>query len=314
VVTRLLLGTFPTPVTRFPRSGGTLWVKDDGPSSSLYGGNKVRKLEHLFGDALARGKRRLVTLGAAGSHQVVALARLGPREGFDVEAVLVPQPWSAHAEKNLRVAVAHGLRVVTASSWPTAPAVLATRLGRDAYTIPLGGSSALGSLGFVQAAEELAAQVAAGTLPEPDVVVVAMGSGGTAAGLAVGFEKLAMKTRVVGVVISPPAPMLGAMARRVAKKTAALLGMPRAAALRAAARIDAESRFVGRGYGHATPEGEAAMRVARVHGIALDATYTAKAFACALGTAGDVVFWNTLSAAPLPEAEPLPASLGALFR
>jgi D-cysteine desulfhydrase len=312
VATPLRIGDFPTRVTQ----AGALWVKDDGASGAIYGGNKVRKLEHLFGDALARGKRRLVTLGAAGSHQVVALAMLGPREGFEVEAVLVPQPWNAHAERNLRVAVAQGLRVATASTWPTAPAVLATRLGRDAYPIPLGGSNALGSIGFVAAAEELATQVRAGLLPEPDVIVVAMGSGGTAAGLAVGLEKLAMKTRVVGVVISPPAVMLGAMARRIAKKTAARIGLARAAAVRAAARIEADASWMGRGYGHATAEGEVAMKHALAFGITLDPTYTAKAYACALhrSRAKTVLYWHTLSSAALPEAPPLPPAIAGLLR
>ena len=84
----------------------------------------------------------------------------------------------------------------------------------DTYFVPLGGSNALGSLGFVDAANEIAGQVAAGVMPEPDVVVVAMGSGGTAAGLAVGFEAAGMRTRVVGVAISQPVPVLSAMARR----------------------------------------------------------------------------------------------------
>jgi D-cysteine desulfhydrase len=313
VATPLRIGDFPTRVTR----AGELWVKDDGASGAIYGGNKVRKLEHLLGDAIARGKRRLVTLGAAGSHQVVALAMLGPREGFDVEAVLVPQPWSSHAERNLRVAVAQGLRVATASTWPTAPAVLATRLGRDAYAIPLGGSNALGSIGFVAAAEELAMQVQAGVLSEPDVIVVAMGSGGTAAGLAVGLEKLAMKTRVVGVAISPPAVMLEAMARRVAKKTAARIGLPRAAAIRAAARIETDASWIGRGYGHPTAEGDAATKHALAHGIALDPTYTAKAYACAIDRArrgATVLYWHTLSSALLPDAPVLPPELSRLLK
>jgi D-cysteine desulfhydrase len=316
VATPLRIGHFPTRVTR----AGDLWIKDDGASGAIYGGNKVRKLEHLFGDALARGKRRLVTLGAAGSHQVVAMALLGPREGFEVEAVLVPQPWSAHAESNLRLAVEHGLRVTTASTWPTAPAVLATRLGRDAYVIPLGGSNDLGSIGFVDAADELAQQVRAGMLPEPDVIVVAMGSGGTAAGLAVGLERLAMKTRVVGVVISPPAAMLGAMARRVVRRTAARIGMTRAAAQRAAARLEVDASWMGRGYGYPTEEGAAAMRDALAHGITLDPTYTAKAYACAVARArgsAAVVYWHTLSAVGavgLPSAPVLPMELARLFR
>ena len=309
---RLLLGTFPTAVEH--ASG--LWIKRDDRSGALYGGNKVRKLELLLGEAIHAGKSRVVTIGAAGSHQVVATALYGRHEGLEVEAVLVPQPGTEHARANLRVALAEGLRPFVASSWAIAPVLLASRLGRDAFVIPLGGSSAVGSIGYVEAAKELAAQVAAFELPEPDVVVVAMGSGGTAAGLAVGFELLGMRTRVVGVAVSSPASVLGAMARRMARKTAARIRMPRAAALRAAERISVDARWIGRGYGYATREGERAMEA--YPSMHLDPTYTAKALAAAMDLArassARVLFWHTFSSRPMRGAPgPLTPELERLF-
>lgn len=320
---RAHLGSFPTPVERVTVAGTPLWIKRDDDSSALYGGNKVRKLEHLLGAARAEGKRRILTLGAAGSHQVVATAIYGKREGFVVEAVLVPQPSSDHARDNLRVAIAEGLVPVVASSWPSAPARVATRLGADAYFVPLGGSSALGSLGFVSAARELADQISAGLLPEPDVIVVAMGSGGTAAGLAAGLEWVGLRSRIVAVAISQPVSVLSVMARRLAKKTAERIGLSRAAVRRAVDRIEVDRRWVGRGYGIATNEGAHAARDAARAGIVLDATYTAKAFACALDRVRgrpdqNVLFWHTLSTAPmtalLERSPPLPLDLERLFR
>lgn len=309
---RLLLGTYPTPIARLSAAG--LWVKRDDLVAEPYGGNKVRKLEHLLGAAWAAGKTRLVTIGAAGSHQVVATAIYGRREGLAVESVLVAQPDSAHGRNNLRAALDEGLLPVIASSWPAAPALLAARAGKDAYVIPLGGSNAIGSLGFVDAAYEVAAQVAAGEMDEPDAVVVAMGSGGTAAGLAVGFEAASMRTRVVGVAISHPVAFLSMMARRVAKKTAELAGLSRSATARAVERIEVDKRWVGRGYGYSTTEGEAAMRASE--GFVLDAAYTAKAFACALSRARHerVLYWHTLSAmAPRPRTRELSPELDRLF-
>jgi 1-aminocyclopropane-1-carboxylate deaminase/D-cysteine desulfhydrase-like pyridoxal-dependent ACC family enzyme len=318
----LALGAYPTPVERFA-AGETrpLWVKRDDRTAALYGGNKVRKLELLLGDARARGKTRIVTIGAVGSHQIVATSVYGQREGFSVDAVLVSQPSSAHGQDNIRAALAHGLHATVASSWAVAPAVVAARLGRDAYLVPLGGSNALGSLGFVDAAKELAAQVSAGELPEPDVVVVALGSGGTAAGLAVGFEELQMRTRIVGVAIASPVALVSAMARRVTKNTAARRGLSRARAASAVRRIEVDKRWLGRGYGYSTSEGDAATARAASAGIKLDPTYTAKAFACALdlaqGTDGVVLYWHTLSSAPLEPllagAGPLPPAIAQLF-
>lgn len=310
----------PTPIERF--GDERLWVKRDDRIAPVYGGNKVRKLERLFGAARASGKSRVLTIGAAGSHQVVATALYGRREGFEVEAVLVSQPASEHSRRNLRVALAHGLHPIVAASWTAAPAVAAAHLRRDTYFVPLGGSNALSSLGFVDAAHEVAAQVAAGVMPEPDVVVVATGSGGTAAGLAVGFEAAGIRTRVTGVAISQPVPVVSHLARRLAKKTGELAGLPRARVASAVERLDVERRWLGRGYGYATPEGSAAISEALERGLALDETYTAKAFACALALAregrGDILFWHTLSSAPMEPLEAgsaeLPRDLERLFR
>jgi len=68
----------------------------------LYGGNKVRKLEYLLADARARGATRLVTIGAVGSHHVLATTLYGGREGFRVEAALVPQPRTEHVVEVVR--------------------------------------------------------------------------------------------------------------------------------------------------------------------------------------------------------------------
>jgi len=322
---RLPLGTYPTPVEPGP-SG--LSIKRDDLTSDLYGGNKVRKLELLLAAAREAGKTRLLTVGAVGSHQVVACAVYGAREGFRVDAVLVPQPASPHAELNLRVALAHGLHATGCPAWSLAPAYIASRWGGDAYFVPLGGSNALGSLGFIDAAEELAAQVRAGQLPEPDVAVVALGSGGTAAGLAVGFEQAGLRTRVIGVAVAPPTPVLRHLARRLAQKTAALAGLPVGVGVRAAKRIEVEGQWMGRGYGYATEAGEAATEVARRAGLTLDMTYTSKAFASALARAesakpGEVLYWHTLSTSPLERllslggaasSEPLPRGLASLLK
>jgi D-cysteine desulfhydrase len=292
-----------------PLGGGPRPQGDQSYGASRYGGNKVRKLERLLDDARAKKKRRIVTIGAGGSHQVLATAIYGAEAGFEVEAVLVPQPGTDHARANLRVALAQGLRVVVAPSWDAAPALIR----RDAYLFPLGGSNALSCLGFVDAAKELEAQVAAGELPEPEVIVVALGSGGTAAGLAVGLAATSLRTRVIGVAVSPPLKVVSLMTRRLARKTAALAGIPVGEL-----RLDIDRRWLGRGYGYSTREGERAMAEASRFGLLLDATYTAKTFAAARDRARTqrVLYWHTLSSAPLPLADtpPLPAEYERLFR
>lgn len=306
------LGQYPTPVDR---KGDRLWIKRDDLSAAPYGGNKVRKLERFFEEARAERKTRILTLGAAGSHQVLATAIYGRARGFDVEAVLVPQPSTSHARENLSIALGCGLTAHAASAWALAPPVVAAHLGRDVYFVPLGGSNVTGSLGYVEAARELAVQIRDGLLPEPDVAIVALGSGGTAAGLAAGFEEVGLRTRVVGVAISHPARVLSVIAHRLTREIAKAIGVSPA---RAAARLEVDRKWVGRGYGYETPEVEAAIAEGRKLGVVLDPTYTAKAFACARARPSTerILFWHTLSTQPLeglPRAD-IPPKLARLLR
>src|SRR5438552_1916814 len=90
------LGTYPTRVVRLHvdgyalPEGVSLWCKRDNETSPLYGGNKVRKLEHVLEEARHRGVGRIVTIGAVGSHHVLATTLYGRRAGFEVEGILTP--------------------------------------------------------------------------------------------------------------------------------------------------------------------------------------------------------------------------------
>jgi D-cysteine desulfhydrase len=199
---------------------------------------------------------------------------------------------------------------------------IAHGVSRDAYLVPMGGSNVVGSLGYVDAARELAEQVKRKELPEPDVIVVTCGSGGTAAGLAAGLALEKMKTRVVGVVVASPAWFVAFYTYRLLRAVYARAGGRDARALRG--RLELVTSELGAGYGEPTDAGRAAMETAREHGLALDLTYTAKCFAGALDyvqTARNenVLYWHTLSSAPLApllENAPrdIPASLAKLLR
>ncbi len=342
--TPLTLGRFPTPVehvhpTSVPDLGGAeLWVKHDDRTHDVCGGNKVRKLEWLLADARARRSTRLLTIGAAGSHHVLATTYFGTREGFDVHAVLVPQPRTDHVIEVLRAGIAMGLHVIPARSWAAGAAAVAERLATHGSPserfITVGGSTVRGSMGYVRAARELATQVRAGEMPEPDLCVVALGSGGTAAGLTAGFAAEGMKTRVVGVCVSQPVWALRAAALYLSSACARQLASGEEANAKGTkrelsreairARLVMDTGFLGRGYGYETPDGADAMRVAAEVGLTLDPTYTAKAFSAALhlvrrgGRERTVVlYWHTLSSAPmgpLLEHAPDVAELGSSVR
>jgi D-cysteine desulfhydrase len=320
------LGIFPTPVERMAEPAGpgaaTLWVKRDDAASPLYGGNKVRKLEHLLAEARLAGKDTLITLGAIGSNHGLATAIHGSALGFEVDLALYDQPVTPFVRRNLAGFVASGARVHEAGSVPgalfTASVLHArhTRSGRAPYFVMVGGSSRLGCIGYVVAALELADQIAAGAIPEPDRLFVPLGTCGTVAGLVVGLKLAGLRTRVSAVRVVEPFPASAATVRYLAQDLADTLHAadPQVPHLRIGEDdFDVVTDHFGGGYGYPTAQGEAAIRWAAPQ-LALETTYSGKALAACLDfcrgsrEGGNVLFWNTFSSAPVP----IPASLDPL--
>lgn len=321
------VGSFPTPVASAPELGSALGVpnlhvKHDGRTGDPYGGNKVRKLDYLLGEALDRGCTRVFTSGGIGSNHVLATCTYAREVGLRPEAAQFPQPVTDHVRENLLAIAATSPRLTLAGSELRLPlhllrARLAARFDDTLYYVPPGGSAPVGALGFVAAARELATQVADGEVPEPDVVVVPASSGGTLAGLRVGLDRTDLDTDVVGVRVIERYVCNRWSVARLARRTAALLsdGGPTGYG-----RNDIEllSGYLGDGYGEPTEAGERARETAERHGLALDPTYTAKTVAAIADRFDDdvVCYWHTLSAtrpATLPvEAarERLPDSYG----
>lgn len=312
------IAQLPTPIERLDRLGKAvgcaLWVKRDDLSARPYGGNKPRKLEFLLGEALARGKRSLVTFGGIGTHHGLALAHYGRERGISVHLIALPQPVTEHVRRNLRATAAAGARVeVARGPLSAAWAGIRAALGRDRPGLVLpGGSAPRANLGFVNAGLELAEQVRRGEGPEPERIYLAYGSGGTAAGLAVGLALAGLRTRLVAVRVTERWMAGDRRLKRLARRTARhLSGLSGEAGLPDGTdRIEVRHDQAGPGYGVATPGAEEAVRMAADLGdLRLETTYTGKALAALLADArsgsigaGTVLFWNTLSSLPM---EPL---------
>jgi 1-aminocyclopropane-1-carboxylate deaminase/D-cysteine desulfhydrase-like pyridoxal-dependent ACC family enzyme len=298
----LELGSYPTPVaelTSLSSPGSALWIKRDDQTSPIYGGNKLRKLERLLDHARQTGARRIVTLGAVGSHHVLATGIFGAALGLRVEAVLLPRPDSPGVLTTLRATIAQGVALFPAESYAEARLRLQAWAAEGAYVIPAGGTNRLGTLGIMDAAAELALQVQAGALPEPDLIVVPLGSGGTVAGLLAGLAQTELRSRVLAVTVAEPAKLFEQRARSLAKSL-----VSGAARERVLERLQIERRYLGAGYGVTSAESAHACAEAARVGITLDTTYTGKAFAAALahvalGRARTILYWQTLSSAPL---------------
>jgi len=164
------------------------------------------------------------------------------------------------------------------------------RGGRPPYLLPAGGSSPVGALGYVEAALEIAAQVEDGALPEPAHVVFPVGTGGTAAGLALGFQLAGMRTRVVGAVVNDQLRLDASVFARLARRSAKLLERrgARLGPLHLEPDVFTVTRDqIGAGYGHPTEAAARATALAAEDRLALDPVYTAKAMAGLLALRAD---------------------------
>ena len=301
------LGFYPTPLHPLPRlsahlGGPRLWIKRDDLTGFALGGNKVRKLEFYLGEARATGADVLLTTGGHQSNHARVTAAAAARAGLGCILVLSGgEPATLTGNLALDRLFGAELRFVRDRA-ERAPMLAALaeeleRQGRRPLVIPLGGSTPLGDLGYVEATREAAAQFATLGI-RPAAIVHSSSSGGTQTGLCVGCRAVGLDTRVIGVSADETRADLTRMVAEVVGPLAERVGLPAPPA----EGIEVLDDYAGEGYGIPTPASEEATRLfARLEGIPLDPTYTAKAAAGLIDLvrrgafrADDVVcFWHT---------------------
>ena len=268
----LQLSHWPTPLDRAPRLAAALglgaddlWIKRDD-LTDLGGGNKVRKLEHLVAEALAADATVLVASGGAQSNHARMTAAAAARVGLRAVLVLggtalAGRPGNLALDELLgaEIVLADGLSGVQLDDRVGEVADRLRARGEVPAVLPFGGSSAVGARGYVACAAELEEQA-----PDAAHVVVAVGSGGTMAGLVAGLGQ----ERVLGIdtgATTDPVERVAAIVTELGGRANRL-------------RLDRDQ--VGDGYGRLTPAAASAMRTAaRSEGLLLDPVYTGKALA-----------------------------------
>ena len=312
---RARLATLPTPLETGPRltgnsvDGPRLWVKRDDLTGLGGGGNKARKLEFLCGDALASGARALVTVGAAQSNHCRMTAAAGARLGLEVHLVLSGDR-PAEATGNQLLSMLFGAQLhftgTEESHWgelEMAREALTEQLADDGlrpYAIPIGGSTAVGALGYAAGFIELLDQLDRAGIT-PGHVVFTSSSGGTHAGLLAGRAAAAHGGRrvpdVVAIGVAKGVNLGLPDVAELANHTLTLMG---STAIVAPEDVEVDTRWLGDDYAVPTEAGDAAIRWAATHGgWLLDRTYSGKGCSGLLGLAAegrfgtDVVFVHT---------------------
>jgi D-cysteine desulfhydrase len=335
------IGGFPSPVQHLNGLCGltgnqNLFVKRDDLCGTLYGGNKVRKLEFLIGDALANNYRHVITSGAAGSNHARATATYASVAHLKCTLMLFDQVASSTVQKNLLADMYYNATVYIDPSYESHCRHLEDKLksiteqeSLPPYTIPAGGSSPVGSIGFVNAGFELANQIAQGELPRPDSIFITLGTMGTVAGLLLGLKASGIHCKVHAVRVV--ADFVGNYDKCIslAEKTNKLLhdSDPAFPILDFSENdLIVHGNYFGNGYAIPTPEGERFIgKIKKSDGIDLDSVYTGKcgaAFYDYVTTAGKketVLFWHTKNSHQDPpqeipcNPESLPVSIRKYF-
>lgn len=287
---RVALGILPTPLYRLENISSLLkknvYIKRDDMTGVSLGGNKVRKLEYLLGDAKAKGADYVLTTGGAQSNHAMLTAACANRLGMGSVLVLKKRGvWEKKGNQVLNALLGTEVRFVDSDSYDDVYAEMnavsdALRAqGHVPYLIPVGGSVPLGSLGYVNCAREIAAQCAEQDL-RLDHIVCCTGSGGTHAGLALGAHIYLPGVPVTGMDVD--GDDFTRIVSSLMNDTAALLEYdPRFTPDDVRLR-----RMAGAGYAIPSPAGNDAMRLmARREGLILDPVYTGKTFAGLLETA-----------------------------
>ncbi len=316
------IASLPTPMTDLSHlldglDVHSLWVKRDDLTNAVYGGNKVRKLEFLLGDALRRNAKEVVTFGFAGSNHALATAIYARRLGLGCTSLLLPQVNAHYVRRNLLAGQHFGADLRHFENWTLLGIGLARTLLLGGIRqrvlpriIPAGGSCPLGILGYVNAAFELKEQIGAAKMPEPDIIYVPLGSMGTSVGLELGLRAAGLRSRVVAVRVIEERYARLKKHRQLFSDTVSLLRRADASFPRLNISddgVEIRNDCLGDGYARFTAKAvRAAALMKEKAGIVLNGTYSAKAFSALVGDAAGgllkgktVLFWNTYNSRDL---------------
>lgn len=315
------IGSYPTPLEELCglSERNRIFIKRDDQTNPEYGGNKIRKLEFVLAEAIKQGAEDVITFGCDGSNHCLATGICASRLGLKSHSITRTQPNAEYVRKNLLKSLYYGIKIhhceTLEEMYDTALKMKDESLfrsGKAIYEIPMGGSSPLGNIGFINAALELKQQIDEGLMPEPDYIYVAAGTMGTAAGLILGLDALGMKTKVISVQTTAPERANETTLAQMLCDTAELMhsadsGFPKLEY--SPEDVCMIHKFFGGEYALFTEEGMNAVKLMREkYAIQLEGTYTGKTLAALLEADKNehegkvILFWDTLNSREPPEA------------
>ncbi|WP_096084464.1 D-cysteine desulfhydrase family protein [Agaribacterium haliotis] len=291
---RIELAHLPSPMRElknvnaaFP--GKRLWLKQDELTGLALSGNKVRKLEFLLADALRKSCHTVLTCGGIQSNHCRATAFACAQLGLKCSLILRDDRdaagRSSFGEANHFLSMLAGANIELLSSRDYVKQLTErfdSKIKHAAgglYAIPTGGSNGIGLWGYVLAAKEILEQCQQLGF-SPDLVVCASGSGGTQAGLSLGFHSLNRATKVLGFAVCDSAHYFVEKIEADIRHAGELAAVAETEVQQLLAELDiaVNDDYIGPGYARAYPElYQRIIELARNEGLVLDPVYTGKA-------------------------------------
>ena len=308
----------PTPIHKMEEltkilDNGEIWVKRDDLTHETYGGNKLRKYEFVFANVLKKKKKRILTQGSIGTNHGLATAVHAKRFGLETHLYLIGQEPSPNVLENLLCHYYFGAKLSLLKNKFHRKLAVRTRLffDRKSYSVVIGASSPLGTLGFVNAAFELKEQIDKKLIPEPDKIFITVGSFATCAGLVLGLELAQLKTQVIGIGVTDPAWSSKESTLDLAIKALEIMrskdpSIPDVSK-KLSQRLIVDHSYFGGQYGKSTEDALEAIELAEKDKLKLEYIYTGKTLAGLIDYSRKskiskeevVLYWNTKSSADL---------------
>lgn len=314
---RLRLGFYPTPLQELPRLRESLgencpriFIKRDDWTGFGFGGNKIRKQEFLFAKLLSEGIETVITTGGERSNHARMTAFVCAKLGINCVLVLDRKPrpkdtenlqTAANFVENLLGAEVHIVDSIAERNAKSAEIFENLKQsGETVYEIPLGGASAISTLGFVSAMQELSEQMKVQNL-EFDHLFFSSSTAGTHAGMLIGAKLFGLENlRIIGISPEPNAKVeIVGEIEKLLTETGELLEIENEDLL---GKIEISDEYAGEDYCIETADATDAFKLlAKTEAVILDSVYTAKAFAGLidwiekgkLNAKNNVLFWHT---------------------
>ncbi len=275
----------PTPMHRLKNLGESigidnLWIKRDDLTGISFGGNKTRKLEFVVGDAKANKCDTLVTVGGIQSNHCRQTAAVAAVSGLRCILLLGgEEPTEYTGNLLLDKMLGAEMKFFPDESVFTLnkrlDGIMETLIdfGLTPYAIPAGAAMPIGVVPYAVAMDELNNQFKENNI-HPDRIILAVGTGGTLAGLILGAHMLDLDTEIIGITVAKPADEVEEEVKDLIERTVQLY--PEIDSFKPMITVD--DSFIGKGYAQLEDGVVSSMEMfAKNEGIFVDPVYTGKA-------------------------------------